>query len=115
MEEINRILNEEITPTLEKLRGERVHYIQWTTNNQELEKLQRFVQAWDYHRAKEALEKCAEVKELAAGVAESRAQAEDIARRVKQINAEIADLSKQKEKVRCEERFTPGSVLTRVL
>jgi structural maintenance of chromosome 2 len=51
MEEITKVLSEEISPTLEKLRGERSTYVQWTNNNQEMEKLTRFCIALDYSKA----------------------------------------------------------------
>lgn len=76
-----------------------MHYIQWTTNNQEIEKLQRFLQAYEYYRAKESIEKLSEVSELVAGVEAAKAQAVELAQRVKDINAEIANLTKHKEKV----------------
>jgi hypothetical protein len=36
VDEINSILTEEITPTLEKLRGEKGHYLQWSAYNTEV-------------------------------------------------------------------------------
>jgi structural maintenance of chromosome 2 len=36
MGEIQRVLNQQITPTLERLRGEKKHYLQWTANNTEV-------------------------------------------------------------------------------
>eukprot|EP00954_Amorphochlora_amoebiformis_P020133 1337191-Amorphochlora_amoeboformis.AAC.1 len=43
VEEINKILKEDITPSLDKLRKERSVYMQWTANTQEIERLERFV------------------------------------------------------------------------
>ena len=77
-----------------------MHYIQWTTNNQELEKLQRFTQAYDYFRAKESLEKLSEVSELVQSVEASKRAVAEMAERLREIKEEIANLTKQKEKVR---------------
>ena len=41
--EINQILQNEITPQLEKLRKEKQYYLKWTKNNQEIDKLNRLI------------------------------------------------------------------------
>eukprot|EP01084_Bolivina_argentea_P124154 220005_1 len=46
--EINEILEGEITPQLEKLRKEKKHYLNWTKNNQEIEKLNRLIIKYKY-------------------------------------------------------------------
>jgi structural maintenance of chromosome 2 len=51
VDEINSILTEEITPTLEKLRGEKGHYLQWSANNTEAERLERFCVAHGFKAA----------------------------------------------------------------
>lgn len=58
--EINRILNDgifyiniiEITPTLEKLQTQRTHYLKWSANKTECERLNRFLIAYQYTQAK---------------------------------------------------------------
>ena len=62
--EINAILAEDITPTLEKLRKEQTAYLQWAANNTECERLARFCVAHDFVKA-EALAGSGE-EELAA-------------------------------------------------
>jgi len=42
VEEIQKILDEDISPTLEKLRKERAAYMAWSTGNVEKERLERF-------------------------------------------------------------------------
>ena len=49
--EINTVLSEEITPTLEKLRSERTGYMKWSSNHAEIEKLQRFATAAVFYEA----------------------------------------------------------------
>jgi structural maintenance of chromosome 2 len=46
--ELTSCLDEEITPTLEKLRSERQGYMQWQANNIELARLDKFVTALEY-------------------------------------------------------------------
>lgn len=36
MQEINKVLATEINPTLERLRGEKKHYMKWSANNTEV-------------------------------------------------------------------------------
>lgn len=55
LDELNSILNERITPTLERLRGEKQSYLQWSKNQADLERLERFVIAADYYRAIQSL------------------------------------------------------------
>lgn len=45
VDEINSILSEEITPTLERLRGEKQQYLKWNKNNADIERIERFVVA----------------------------------------------------------------------
>ncbi|CAB9517537.1 Mitotic chromosome and X-chromosome-associated protein mix-1 [Seminavis robusta] len=56
VDELNSVLSEEITPTLEKLRGEKQNYLKWSKNNADIERIQRFVVANDFTNAKNALE-----------------------------------------------------------
>jgi structural maintenance of chromosome 2 len=48
VEEITKVLNEEITPTLDNLRRERTEYTKWTNNQTEVERLSRFTVAYEY-------------------------------------------------------------------
>jgi len=57
LDELNTILSEEITPTLSRLRNERQVYLKWSKNNADVERLQRFVIAAEYHAAKAAIAK----------------------------------------------------------
>jgi structural maintenance of chromosome 2 len=53
VQEIDRILKEEITPSLERLRKERLQYMQWSAKPSEAEKLSRLVVAIRYTRARQ--------------------------------------------------------------
>jgi len=56
VDEINSVLEEEITPTLERLRGEKQHYLKWSKNNADIERIERFVVASDFVKAQDALD-----------------------------------------------------------
>mmetsp|Transcript_5423 Transcript_5423/g.12003 ORF Transcript_5423/g.12003 Transcript_5423/m.12003 type:complete len:1218 (-) Transcript_5423:1522-5175(-) len=60
VDEINSILSEEITPTLERLRGEKQQYLKWSKNNADIERIERFVVASEYMSAQETLSKNSE-------------------------------------------------------
>ena len=60
VDEINSILSEEITPTLERLRGEKQQYLKWSKNNADIERIERFVVASEYVQAQEVLSKNSE-------------------------------------------------------
>jgi structural maintenance of chromosome 2 len=60
MAEIQKVLVNEITPTLERLRKERKHYLQWSKNNAEIEKLQRLCVAHQYTQYHEEVSRSAE-------------------------------------------------------
>jgi structural maintenance of chromosome 2 len=60
VDEINSILSEEITPTLERLRGEKQQYLKWSKNNADIERIERFVIANDYVAAHSTLSKSSE-------------------------------------------------------
>ncbi len=50
LDELDKILREEITPQLEKRRAESAKYQRWQRNAQELDRKRRFVVAHDYHQ-----------------------------------------------------------------
>ncbi len=60
VDEINKILTDEITPTLEKLRKERANYQQWVHNNTDIERLSRFCIAHEFFQLEEAIKATAE-------------------------------------------------------
>lgn len=99
VEEINKILAEEITPTLEKLRAEKSHYLQWAANNTEMERLERFCVAYEYQRAQDALKNTAHnVEKMQQQMREAEKQEETIGEEIEQVNEQIEALQKTKEK-----------------
>ena len=55
LDELNSVLSEEITPTLVRLRGEKQHYLKWSKNNTEIERLERFVTAHEFYKGQQIL------------------------------------------------------------
>ncbi|EGD75581.1 SMC2 protein [Salpingoeca rosetta] len=55
VQEIQTLLDEDITPTLEKLRKERTSYLEFQKTKAEIDLLTRFLVAWSYQRAEQTL------------------------------------------------------------
>eukprot|EP00594_Rhizosolenia_setigera_P004849 CAMPEP_0178942312 /NCGR_PEP_ID=MMETSP0789-20121207/1921_1 /TAXON_ID=3005 /ORGANISM="Rhizosolenia setigera, Strain CCMP 1694" /LENGTH=283 /DNA_ID=CAMNT_0020621701 /DNA_START=40 /DNA_END=888 /DNA_ORIENTATION=- len=55
VDELNKILEEEITPTLVRLREEKTQYLAWSKNNLDIERIEKYVIAYDYSKAKNML------------------------------------------------------------
>lgn len=96
VDEINSILHEEITPTLERLRGEKQQYLKWSKNNADIERIERFVVASEYVSAKELLNKNSEeVSKMETAVAAHEETIKAVRLEVEQKEEEIAKLSEQ--------------------
>lgn len=52
VDEINKVLSEDIMPALDKLRKEKVQYMEWQNASSNLERLERFCVAYKYMEAK---------------------------------------------------------------
>ena len=98
LDEINRIIQEELTPNLEKLRKEKDEYDLWASLRSEVERMQRWVVAYEYketdrilkdgvrlvHEAKEKKQKCIQKIEEQQG-------------KIDQLKIEIRELTNKKE------------------
>ncbi|CAI5503926.1 unnamed protein product [Closterium sp. Naga37s-1] len=63
VEEINKVLTEEILPRLEGLRRERAQYQAWLQGNSDIDRLSRFCVAYEYFLAEKAKNSAVEVVE----------------------------------------------------
>ena len=55
VDEINTILENEITPTLDRLRGEKTQFLKWASNDAEAQRLQKFCVAHNFVEAEAKL------------------------------------------------------------
>ena len=62
VDEITRVMDADITPTLDKLKGDKQTYQTWSHNNTEVEKLERFCTAHAYTQAEEQVQNSSEQK-----------------------------------------------------
>lgn len=57
VDEITRVMDDDITPTLEKLKVDKANYLSFMSNNVELEQLERFCIAFEYCEAEKCVRK----------------------------------------------------------
>mmetsp|Transcript_21807 Transcript_21807/g.34936 ORF Transcript_21807/g.34936 Transcript_21807/m.34936 type:complete len:1212 (-) Transcript_21807:1286-4921(-) len=104
VEEINRLLAEEITPTLEKLQKERANYMLWVSNNNEMERLQRFCTAYEYCQVKHRLEnKNQQLEEMEQSVSQLVSTIKALTDRDTAVQREIKDRTLSRDKARGNE------------
>merc|ERR1719403_161627 len=111
LKEINDILNEEINPTLKKLREERSAYLEFQKIQRELEHLTKLYLAWKYVcaeeasvKSKEELEKVKQaIKDIATAIKDGEEETKRLDQEIKEIERardnELADTVKEKEDV----------------
>eukprot|EP00531_Pseudo-nitzschia_arenysensis_P016854 CAMPEP_0116127038 /NCGR_PEP_ID=MMETSP0329-20121206/6636_1 /TAXON_ID=697910 /ORGANISM="Pseudo-nitzschia arenysensis, Strain B593" /LENGTH=1215 /DNA_ID=CAMNT_0003621129 /DNA_START=198 /DNA_END=3845 /DNA_ORIENTATION=- len=94
VDELNAVLSEEITPTLERLRGEKQNYLMWSKNNADIQRIERFVVASDYIRAQQALDSNLEgSNEMEEQVAELEGQVENYTKQIEERDAAAEEIS----------------------
>ncbi|KAL3645191.1 Structural maintenance of chromosomes protein 2-2 [Castilleja foliolosa] len=96
VDEIDKLLDQEILPALEKLRKERMQYMQWANGNAELDRLKRFCIAYEYVQAEKikdnAIQSVQEVRnkisEIDANVGKMQADTQEMEKKVSELSAE---------------------------
>ncbi|KAJ8772139.1 hypothetical protein K2173_027316 [Erythroxylum novogranatense] len=104
VDEINKLLDQEILPALEKLRKERMQYMQWTNGNAELDRLKRFCIAYEYVQAEKIQESAvSEVEHVKAKAAEIDGDTESMQREIQEMELKVSKLTAEKEATMGEE------------
>ena len=94
VDELNSVLSEEITPTLERLRGEKHNYLMWSKNNADIERIERFVVASDFMKAQRALDTNLEgSSEMEEQVTELEAQVENYKQQIEECDESANEIS----------------------
>lgn len=96
VDEINKLLDLEILPALEKLRRERTQYMQWANGIAELDRLKRFCIAYEYVQAEKIRDSAvSEVEQVNAKIVEidentgkMKAEIQEMETKMKEITAE---------------------------
>ncbi|KAG2180189.1 hypothetical protein INT43_003978 [Umbelopsis isabellina] len=90
VEEINKILQEDIMPKLDKLRGEKRTYLDYQKNESEMERLNRLVVAAEYDRHAKKLDRSNADND------ERKAKLDELQRLVEERNTEIAAIEDER-------------------
>ncbi|KAN0047727.1 hypothetical protein ACTA71_002112 [Dictyostelium dimigraforme] len=97
VDEITKVLAEEITPTLDKLRGERTSYMKFTNNQTMIDRLHRFITAYEYYTYEKRLES-SEYASLNEEQEKGRKRKSELLTKSTDLKAKIGELAKQREK-----------------
>ncbi|NXJ56164.1 SMC2 protein, partial [Spizaetus tyrannus] len=99
LKDIEMVLNEEITPTLQKLREERSRYLEYQKVIRAIEHLSRLCIAHEFVLAEEKNVSSTEVlKEMEANVEMLRESIAESETKVRQLDEEIAEMEKKRDK-----------------
>ncbi|KAL0400934.1 UNVERIFIED_CONTAM: Structural maintenance of chromosomes protein 2-1 [Sesamum latifolium] len=96
VDEIDKLLDQEILPALEKLRKERMQYMQWANGNAELDRLKRFCIAYEYVQAEKIRDNAVQcvqeirdkILEIDATVGKMHEESQGMENRVSELSAE---------------------------
>ncbi|KAF5805595.1 putative transcription factor bZIP family [Helianthus annuus] len=98
VDEINKLLEHEILPALEKLRKERMQYMQWSNGNAELDRLKRFCIAYEYVQAEKVRDSAVlGVDEIKTKISEIDKDVETMSTEVQEMDAHVAKLTVEKD------------------
>ncbi|NWT96632.1 SMC2 protein, partial [Urocynchramus pylzowi] len=99
LKNIEMVLNEEISPTLEKLKKERASYLEYQKIVREIEHLNRFCIAYQFVLAEETKISSTDVlKEMQSNVEKFQESRAEIEQKIEQLNEDIAEMEKEKAK-----------------
>ncbi|KAK3249583.1 Structural maintenance of chromosomes protein 2 [Cymbomonas tetramitiformis] len=96
--EINKVLEEDILPALERLKKERGEYMEWQTANDQLDRLRRFCIAYEYIQAQKVQEESnGDTAKIQGKIDEGKATTTELEEEVKEIENNIEKLTKERE------------------
>jgi structural maintenance of chromosome 2 len=98
MDEIDKVLQEEILPALQKLRKERGQYMQWASSGSQLEQLRRFCIAYEYSNSLVQMQETSTNKEEMVSLQASLdEQKEELQERSRELKAELQQMLKERD------------------
>uniref|UniRef100_S4R927 Structural maintenance of chromosomes protein n=1 Tax=Petromyzon marinus TaxID=7757 RepID=S4R927_PETMA len=99
LKEINDVLDEEISPTLEKLKQERTSYLEYSKLCRELDSLRRLVIAHQFCTASQGQESAAlHLQKLRADEQEAREEVERLEKEEKKREGELREMERERDK-----------------
>ncbi|KAJ6824880.1 structural maintenance of chromosomes protein 2-1-like [Iris pallida] len=98
VDEIDKLLDQEILPALEKLRKERMQYMQWANGNAELDRLKRFCVAYEYVQAEKVRDNAVSgVQQIKLKITEKDDTAIRLKDKIEEMEKKISLLTAEKE------------------
>ncbi|XP_068669506.1 structural maintenance of chromosomes protein 2-1-like [Aristolochia californica] len=98
VDEIDKLLDQEILPALEKLRKEKVQYMQWANGNAELDRSRRFCIAYEYFQAEKIqVNAVNEVGQRKANILHLDENIQRLQVEIQEMEAKISALTAEKE------------------
>lgn len=98
VDEIDKLLDQEILPALEKLRKERMQYMQWANGNAELERLKRFCIAYEYVQAERIRDNAIQcVQEVKNKIQEIDDTVGELQQKTQEMEKQVSELTAEKE------------------
>ncbi|KAF9466762.1 hypothetical protein BDZ94DRAFT_136374 [Collybia nuda] len=98
VQEILSLLEEEITPKLEKLRLEKRSFLAYRKSVSELEKIARVLRAWEWKRGQEkVLEKEEEIQAKRADIKQIRCNKERAIKETEAAEKDVVDVTKKRD------------------
>ena len=102
VDEIDKLLDQEILPALEKLRKERMQYMQWANGNAELDRLKRFCVAYEFVQEERIRDSAI------SGVEQVKTKIADIEDTHKKMLVEIQEMETQVSNLTAEKEASMG-------
>ncbi|CAH9121626.1 unnamed protein product [Cuscuta epithymum] len=98
VDEIDKLLDQEILPALDKLRKERKQYVQWADGNAKLDRLMRFCVAYDYVQAEQVRDNAIKgLEEIKAKIYSIDGNADKMRGEIKLLEKKASELQAEKE------------------
>ncbi|NXD27829.1 SMC2 protein, partial [Spelaeornis formosus] len=99
LKSIQTVLNEEISPTLQKLKEERASYLEYQKLVREIEHLSRFCVAYEFVLSEETKVSSTDVlNEMQSHIEKFQESRAEIELKIKKINEDIEEMEKEKDK-----------------
>lgn len=98
VDDIDKLLDVEILPALDKLRKERTQYLQWANGNAELDRLKRYCIAFEYIQAEKIRDNAIKgVDAIKAKISEIDTSTENMKIGIQEMETKVSDLTAEKE------------------
>ncbi|KAI3970129.1 hypothetical protein MKW92_029745 [Papaver armeniacum] len=100
VDEIDRLLNGEIRPSLEKLRKEKRQYMEWANNNAELDRLRRFCVAFDFVQAERIRDSAVNgVEQIMTSITQIDTDTKSMKLNIQDMETSISNLTAEKDAI----------------